>query len=552
MNNNKISAFNRLLAVLRFQRKEISAIYAYAIFSGLVALTLPLGIQSIIGFVMGGAISVSLIVLICLVIAGVFISGLLKVNQMKVVERVQQQLFVRYAFEYTATIPQLNMLYINKYSLPELSNRFFDVVSLQKSISKLLLEIPAASIQIIFGLVLLSFYHPFFISFGILLLLGLLLVIRYTGNRGFNTSMQVSDFKYKTANYIQELSRTIFNLKFTRHPEWTLRKADDHVYGYLMARTAHFKVLTVQYWTLIIFKVVIVSSMLIVGAYLLINQQLNIGQFIATEIVIMSIIESIEKLILNLDKVYDTLTSVEKINKLTDLKKETPGNTQLEISTPPSIKISALSFGFKDGKNILKDVNIEIGAGDKVCITGKTGSGKSTLLKLVSGLYELQEGNIFINQSPIGNYDPNVLRNGIGIMSGTQELFEGSIRDNICTGDTTITEQELYRLADLTGLRSYIDDYQNGFEHRIIPANHQLPEIILRKILLARALVHRPPLLLLENPWQGMEEAYANRIKEYLLTGMPHTTVLVVTNDSGFAARCTKRIQLDSGKATLM
>ncbi len=547
MNDTKTSNLSRLLLILRFQQKEIYNIYIYAIFSGLVALSLPLGIQSIIGFVMGGAVSVSLILLIAFVIVGVFLSGMLKVNQMKLTERVQQQLFMRYSFQYAESIPNLNLLHVNKYSLPELSNRFFDVVSLQKSLSKLLLDIPAATIQILFGLILLSFYHPFFISFGILLLLSLFIIIRYTGNKGLHTSLQVSDHKYKVANYLQELSRTIFNLKFVKRPDWTLSKADNFIFNYLTARTSHFKILIVQYWTLIAFKVIIVSSMLIVGSYLLINQQLNIGQFIATEIVIMSIVESIEKLVINLDKVYDTLTSVEKINKLIDIQKDTEGNATLKLSNAPSIKTQQLSFGYKDEEWVLRDMNLNISSGEKVCLMGNTGSGKSTLLKLISGLYEIKHGNIFINDIPIGNFEPAIYRRSISVMLGGQDIFEGTIKDNICLGVSDISEEELYKYADITGLRTYIEKCKKGFEQWIIPMNNHLPEITTREIMLTRALIHKTPLLLLEHPWQGLEDLYATRVKEYLLTACQNATVIIVTDDQQFAEKCSRVIRL--GKA---
>lgn len=547
MSEKKKSSFGKLLSVLNLQKKEIYDIYAYAIFSGLVALSLPLGIQSIIGFVMGGAISASLVLLIAFVIVGVLVSGLLKVNQMKVIERVQQQLFARYSFKYVSTIPKLSMTNVNKYSLPELSNRFFDVISLQKSMSKLLLEIPAATIQILFGLILLSFYHPFFISFGIFLLLSLYAIIRYTGNRGLDTSIQVSDRKYEVANYVQELSRTILNLKFFKRPDWVLEKADNLVFGYLTSRTKHFKVLKVQYWTLIAFKVIIVSSMLIVGSYLLINQQLNIGQFIATEIVIMSIVESIEKLIVNLDKVYDILTSVEKVNKLIDIDKEEQVSTELRLVTAPSIRAVNLSFGYKEDRMVLNNLTFDIQSGDKLCLMGSTGSGKSTLLRLLSGLYEIKNGNLYVNDNPIANYDPAIFRRSIGIMLNTQDIFEGTVKENICLGAKDITEEELYHYADITGLRTHIDKNPKGFEQWIIPTSNHLAEITIRKIILTRALIHKSPLLLLEHPWTGLEEVYAERVKAYL-KGLNNATVVVVTNDEAFAVCCNKKIML--GKET--
>lgn len=138
----------RILKVIRLEKNEISSVYFYAILNGLIQLSLPLGIQSIISFVLGGSISTSLVVLILLVVAGVFLNGMLQVNQMRLIEKVQQKIFVRYSFEFAERIPKLNLQAVDDYYLPELVNRFFDTVSLQKGISKLLLDIPAATIQI--------------------------------------------------------------------------------------------------------------------------------------------------------------------------------------------------------------------------------------------------------------------------------------------------------------------------------------------------------------------------------------------------------------------
>jgi ABC-type bacteriocin/lantibiotic exporter with double-glycine peptidase domain len=171
MAESKISTLQKFFNILKYEKSEISSIYFFAILSGLVNLSLPLGIQSIISFVLGGTISTSMVILIVVVIVGVFVGGLLQVNQKKIIEKIQQQLFVRYAFQYAYTIPKLNMQEVDNYYLPELTNRFFDTVSLQKGITKLLLDMPVATIQIVFGLILLSFYHPVFIFFGLLLLL---------------------------------------------------------------------------------------------------------------------------------------------------------------------------------------------------------------------------------------------------------------------------------------------------------------------------------------------------------------------------------------------
>ena len=465
MAEKRISTLARFLEILRFEKNEITSIYFYSIFAGLVQLSLPLGIQSIISFVLGGAISTSLVLMVIIVILWVFINGLLQVIQMKIIEMFEQQLFVRYSFQYAHKIPNLNQKEINDYYLPELVNRFFDTISLQKGIAKILLDIPAATIQIVFGLILLSFYHPVFIFFGILLLSILYVILRTTGDKGLETSIEESNYKYKVAGYLQELARVITTFKFSRNNSLHISKTDKYVTGYLSARTSHFKILLFQYWTLVIFKVLIVSAMLIIGGYLLVNQQLNIGQFIAAEIVILMVLGSVEKLIVNLDKVYDVLTSIEKITKVIDKPNEKSGDVLLsDLDSPLHLKVIDLSFHYEEGKNVLQNVTFEILAGEKICIMGKDNSGKSTLLRLLTGTYPNYNGSILINGVPLSNYDTKSIRVNTGILVQMQDIFQGTLRENICVGDESITTFQLNELAEIVGLKKFVDDHKEGYD----------------------------------------------------------------------------------------
>lgn len=119
------SPLKRIFRVIQLEKNEISSVYFYAILNGLIQLSLPLGIQSIISFVLGGSITTSLVVLIIFVVSGVFLNGMLQVNQMRLIEKVQQKIFVRYSFELADRIPKLDLQALDGYYLPELVNRFF-------------------------------------------------------------------------------------------------------------------------------------------------------------------------------------------------------------------------------------------------------------------------------------------------------------------------------------------------------------------------------------------------------------------------------------------
>ena len=524
--------FRAFLLMLNLDRKDISAIYVFAILAGLVQLSLPLGIQTIIGFVMAGSLSTSIMILIVLVVAGTFLSGLLQVRQLQLIEKLKQKIFLRYALEFSNRLPHLNVEKLDQYHLPEMVNRFFEIPSLQKGIEKILLDIPTAVIQILLGLLLLSFYHPVFIAFGAILLTCILLILRFTSQRGFSASLEASDYKYRVAAWLEEMARMIKSFKYARNSSIHIQKTDELIGGYLHARTGYFKILLTQAWSFISFKTLITAAMLLVGATLLVDQQINIGQFIAADIVIISIIASVEKLIGNLDKIYDSFTSIEKMNLVTEAFTEKEGHLDLpDTNEGVRIDFEAVDFGYPNADLVLNKASLHINPGELVLVSGASGSGKSSLLRLLTGAYKNFEGQVLIDGLPIGNYRLSSLRSQTGVLLNQQDIFQGSLFDNITMGDSSITATSILPLATKTGLIHFIQSNKEGFETMLDPLGKRLPQSIRQHILLTRALLGKSRLLLLEEPFQHLSATQKTAMLEYLRKETNSTVIIISANE---------------------
>ena len=138
---NGISPLGRLFGLIKADRKDIVRIYVFAVLSGLINLSLPLGIQAIITYISGGMISTSWILLVILVILGIILAGGMQVMQLSLAETIQQRIFQRSSFEFAVRIPRIRLEQVASKYAPELINRFFDTLSLQKGLSKILLDI---------------------------------------------------------------------------------------------------------------------------------------------------------------------------------------------------------------------------------------------------------------------------------------------------------------------------------------------------------------------------------------------------------------------------
>lgn len=547
---NISKSLQHLFKLIRLEKKEITALYLLSILSGLIQLSLPLGIQAIINFALVATgrkhLPASMWVLIVLVVAGVLFTGMLKINQMKIVEKIQQKLFTRYAFEFSHRIPKLNIKSIDTFHLPELVNRFFDIPTLQKSIAKLLLDIPTAIIQLIFGLILLAFYNSVFIVFGFFLLIILYLILYISSPKGFEASLAESDYKYNIAGWIQEIARGIKTFKFSNKFNLHLDKTNHLLEGYLSSRTKHFEILKIQYWSLIVFKILITASMLIVGGILLIQQQINIGQFIAAEIIILTILNAVEKLIVSLETVYDVLTSVEKINKITEKPLEEEGSFHFKKEKGISIEAKGLSFGFDEIK-VLENISFTIEAGQKVAIMGDGDSGKTVLLRLLTGAFQEFDGHLTFNQVPINNYNLNSLRSQIGIYLQKQDIFSATLWENLTLGNPNIKEQDVLELFRIVGLQEFFSTLKRGFDTELEPTGKKLSSSNVQKLLITRALLNHPEMLLLDEPLKLIAEDQKQTLQNYLF-GLKDVTIVFTTRDEEIANKCDLVIVLEKGQ----
>lgn len=545
-----MTPLQRYFKLLLLDKKDVYQIIFYAIFAGLVSLSLPLGIQAIINFIQSGRVTVSWVVLEVFVVIGVALVGILSLMQLRITENLQQKIFVRSSFEFAARLPRIKFEELYDSYPPELANRFFDTMTIQKGTSKLLIDFSAALLQILFGIILLSFYHPYFIMLGFLLLVLLYLIFKYSYFIGLENSLKVSKYKYKVAGWLQEMARNNYSFRKERNYDFALQKNDKFASEYLNYRESLFNVLKRQFSHLIVFKIIITASLLSIGGYLVISQEMNIGQFVAAEIIILLVINSVEKIILGLETLYDVLTAVEKIGLVTDLTMEEDTNYEAnKCFHAITLTTESLSIQFPGAaKKILDNINIKIDQGERVFIEGKNGSGKTTLIRILSGLLQSSEGAFYINDDTFRKINLKQYRSQIGNIIHSETPFEGTILDNIIFNNPDCSDEDLKWALDGVQLTPYIKSLPKGLETQIFPEGQQLSSSNAQKILLARSIINKPKVLFYEDPTDAMDEKVANEIIDFITSDINKWTIIVSSKNPYWKTKCNRFLTMEKGQ----
>lgn len=541
----------RFFKLLSTERKDILYIIVYSVFIGLTSLALPLGIQNIVQLVSGGVFFSSIYVLIAAVVGAVVFAGVLQLIQMTLVEYLQRRIFTKAALEFAFRIPRIRMEAILKNYAPELVNRFFDVITVQKGLPKFLIDIVTAGVQILFALVLLSLYHPFFVFFSLLLLFFLFLIFWVTGPTGLQSSISESKYKYKIVQWLEELARALNSFKLAGSTDLPTRKADSTVNNYLKYRKAHFRILRMQFSFIVLFKTAVTATLLIVGTILVSNREITLGQFVASEIIIILVLNSVERLVIYMEVVYDLLTAVDKIAQVTDLPLEKAGGLEISRANGAgySIEIKQLRYRYSDSSTyVLKGIDLKIRSGERVCIAGPGNAGKTTLTNVIAGLHSNYKGIITINDYSLRDLDIRRMRDSIAKNISPEDIFDGTILENVMLGNPTRKVDDAVQAISKVKLQDQINALPEGLNTHIVSGGKGFSNSFIQKLILARCLAKQPSLIILNDFFSGLKRVEKLDLLQVLMDKENRWTLVTVSNDPLVMAATDRVVLLYDGK----
>ncbi len=543
-----LTPFKRLVCLLREERQDLSILLIYTVMAGLLTLAIPLAAQALVNTVAAGVLVQPLVVLSVMVFVGLLFAGLMCLAQFYLVEILQQRFFAKVSLRLAGLFPRIKHIALLKDYPPELVNRFFDVVKVQKTLSKLLMEGPAASLQIIVGLILMAFYSPYLLGFDLFIIVSIFFIAFVLGINGLKTSIAESHEKYRIGAWLEDIARCQASLKIHGQTEYLLKRADDMVVHYLQYRRAHFKVLFRQAAAHYLFQAIASAGILSIGGWLVINRELTLGQLVAAELVMLIVLSALEKLVMLFQDYYDLLTALEKIGHITDLPVEVSNGHSLP-DNPRGCGVSCrdVYFEYEPNAPLLRGLSMDILPGERVCLVGMSGMGKSTLAALLCSLHQPTRGTVIVNDTDLRVANLSSLRSQVALVNSNREIFEGTVEDNIHAGRDFISAEAIQWALRLTRLDDDITRFPNGIHTQLVSTGRNISRGQITRLMIARAIVSRPRLLILDDAFPGVDERTRLDILEALLHPGNPWTVIAISNDLEVIYRSQRVLVLSNG-----
>jgi len=539
---------HRFFELLKPERADVVVIVLFSIINGVLLLATPLAVDAVVNNIaFGGQQRVyvqALLVLSVALFAFLALLAVLRGAQHYVMEIIQRRIFLRITADLAYRLPRTETVALEQTLGPELVNRFFEVITVQKGSSLLLLEGINVILAALIGLLVLGFYHPFLLAFDLVLIVGLAFVVFIMGRGAVRTSIRESYAKHAVAGWLEQIA--LFPLLFKNRgaAELALQRADLLGREYLEARRAHFRVLLPQICGLLTLQALASAALLTIGGALVLGGELTLGQLVASELIVGAILASVSKFGKHLESWYDAMAAVDKLGYLADLPIEREhGEVPAPRSGPAEVELRQLTFGYDPNRPLLQDLSLRFRPGGRVAIVSAAGYGASTLLDLLYGLRPPQQGMILIDGLDLRHWDLAALRQQVALVRGV-EFVEGTIAENVRLGRADVSLDDVRRALECVGLIQAVLKFPDGLDTQLRPGGRPLSSTQRIRLVLARAIIGRPRLLLLDELLEGLDLQTVAELEKYLFEPSNPWTLVLVTRDPDLVKHCDEVVNL--------
>jgi ATP-binding cassette subfamily B protein len=358
-----------------------------------------------------------------------------------------------------------------------------------------------------------------------------IIIIVFIGRNAVTTSIEESSEKYSVAYWLEETARCIESIKMNDGYSFFLKKTDSKIVEYLRDRRLHFGIVLNQYIASLTIQGIGTVSVLAIGGWLVLEGKLSLGQLVASEVIILIVLNALEKITLKFEDFYDLLTSLYKLSELTEIAVEDNGkNHYISNGEGAIIEFKDVNFHFDPVAPVLKNINFTLEPLSRNSLVGYSGSGKSTIAKLIAGIYMPVEGKVFINNQSTDGMNLRELRAKIALINNSGEIFDGTVEENITFGKY-YPKEKMQEVIGMTMMTEDVKLYKQGLQSRLMSDGKNVSRGQRQRILIARAIITDPDILILDEVFSTMSEFSKIRIIKNLFDSSRKWTILNISHD---------------------
>lgn len=539
-----MAPWQRLWELLKPEGSDIWVVIIFAFVVSVLMLASPIAVEALVNTVAFGRFLQPIIILALILLTFLGFQGAIRALQTYVVEIIQRRLFARIAGDLAHRLPRARMESLDQEYAPELVNRFFDVVTVQKVAAQLLLDGLGLILSTFIGMVVLGFYHPWLLGFDLFLVFAIAMIVFVLGRGAVSSAVKESKHKYYMAAWLEDVAACQMAFHGDGGADFAVERADRLIHNYLVARRSHFRIVLRQVVFALGLQAVASTVLLGLGGWLVVSGELTLGQLVAAELIVTVIVGAFAKFGKHMESFYDLLASADKLGVLFDLTTEREdGILTLDNADSVDIEIANVSYAWPGHSPILKNVNARIEAGEHMAIVGPSGSGKSTLLDLIYGIRQPTSGRLRMNQLHPADLRPDVLRRHIGLARGS-EVFHASIEENVHMHREGVTSSDVRRAMEGVGVLNAVTQLADGFDTVLTSGGRPLSERQCELMGVARAAVARPGLLLIDGALDRLGRTELDHVVNYLYDSYHRWTVVVTTSREDVASLFDRQLWL--------
>lgn len=540
---SKIRPTARMADILRLEKSDIIILMALMLGVGMVNLAVPITIQTFINTVTMGSLIKPLVIISFMLFVFLTLVGFLYALEFYVVELIQRRLFVRTAFNIAEKISMARLHMYERNNMVELVNRFFEVTTVQKSLGTLLTTGVATIFQGLTGSVLLIFYSVYFGVMAIIIIMIILFIVFVIGRRGEMTAISESHAKYSLAAWLETIARSLNTFRFSSGEGFAMQHVDVLSKHYLEKRQSHFRILFSQLIGGVFIYAVGGTTMLALGGVLVVTGEINLGQFVAAELIIFTVMASFLRFIGQLEYYYDLLAGLDKLGIIQDLPQERTNGSPVQITGPLKLELFEVCTEAASDRVITNDITFQLEAGRNIAILGADGSGKSQLAQVIVGLRQPVHGRVQLNNIDLNLLNIEAIRKHIVLLHKV-EIIEASIRDNVKIWKPDTDIENISAVLEQLGLLDAITRLEHGPETWLHFSGAPLIRDQAKLLMIARAVVAQPALLLINELLDTLEQESLDKALA-VLRNQPFTLV-ILTRSSAIANQCGRVISLEA------